>query len=392
MRVKRWFACHAQVVESEEALLMDLDKAHFRKVAIDGPCKGVTAYRVGFETTFIPNPKDESARMRKAFGRAVVLDPVEVELRIYPFYELIHRSWRPGTRNFVREHPTINLGTSVRQFIYEDGGPELGDLWGERGQRVRDEVFRCVFACNTLQTGFVRGNGFVIAPPHPGMDEPPELICKPQEAPGRYDPTFIPLGPPPQGVEDCDFDGHYDTIILAPHPKVARLLVNGTKWYGEPDARLAFSSPIILESDKFPDIRYHRNPKDANDPTSGRGTIGNEVNWDPKITCTSFTAFGYTQDGLIVVASMFEEVEPGLTGQNRGILAHEMALLLRREFNAQGGVIAGGAADPQQFLRGDLPDELLEAGSRAKQATEHGAPEVIGPRGLGAIFAVLRKP
>jgi len=378
--------------KTKEASLMDPHKTHFRKVVIGSPCNGVTAYRVRFETTFIPDPEKAPARIRKAFGRAVVLDPADVELRIYLFYELIHRSWRPGTRNFVHEHPTINLGTSVGQFIYEDGGPELRDLWGKRGQRLRDEVFRCVFACNTLQTGFVRGNGFVIAPPHPGMDEPPELICKPPEAPGRYDHTFIPLGPPPQSVKDCDFDGHYDTIILAPHPKVTKLPVDGTKWDGEPDTLLAFSSPIILMSDEFPDIPYHPNPKDANDPTSGRGTIGNEVNWDPKTTCASFTAFGCTEDGLIVVVSMFEEVEPRLTGRNCGILAHEMALLLRDEFDAQCAVIAGGAADTQQFLRGDLPNELLEAGRRAKQATEHGAPEVIGPRGLGAIFAILQKP
>jgi hypothetical protein len=168
--------------------------------------------------------------------------------------------------------------------------------------------------------------------------------------------------------------------------------VDGTKWEGEPDTLLAFSSPIILMGDEFPDIPYHPNPKDTNDPTSGRGTIGNEVNWDPKTTCASFTAFGCTEDSLIVVVSMFEEVGPGLTGRNCGILAHEMALLLRDEFDAQCAVIAGGAADTQQFLWGDLPNELLEAGRRAKQAKEHGAPEVIGPRGLGAIFAILQKP
>jgi len=176
-------------------------------------------------------------------------------------------------------------------------------------------------------------------------------------------------------------------MILAQQPKVEKVRVEGTTWHGEPDTRLAFSSPIILWDEEFRAIPYHENPKDANDPNSGRGTIGNEVNWPPSCTCTSFTAFGCTKDNKIVVASMFQRE----TGRNCGIHAIEMAYLLKERFRAQRAVIGGGSADTQQFLRGDFSDELLEAGARPKLAMESAAPEVIGPRGLGAIFAVLRK-
>jgi len=97
--------------------------------------------------------------------------------------------------------------------------------------------------------------------------------------------------------------------------------------------------------------------------------------------------FEVVPDGEIVVASMFQSE----IGRNCGIHVKEMAYLLKERFGAQRAVIGGGSADTQQFLRGDFPDELLEVGARPKLATESAAPEVFGPRGLGAIFAVLVK-
>ncbi len=357
--------------------LHGLDLAAVKIEPRENPCDGIKAFAVNFESAF-----------RRAVGRAVVITPSKVELRLYPFYELIHRSWRPGTRNFVREAEHINLGTSVRQFIREQGGPELKDLCGDRGARVQEELARCVFACNTLQTGFVRGNGFIIASPKPGLDASPELICKPPEAPGRYDAEFLPLGPAPRNYEDSDFEGRYDTMILAPTSNVDKVKVAENTWKYQTEISLAFSSPIILWEGEVREIPYHENPKNANDPTSGRGTIGSEVNWPTDTTATSFTAFGCRADGAIVVVSMFQSTP----GRDFGIFAREMAELLKAHFNVTRAVIGGGSADTQQFLRGDTPADILEATARPKTDTENAAVEVSGVRGLGAIFAVLKKP
>jgi hypothetical protein len=367
---------------------MGIDDAHFHRVQVELPYAGISAYRVRFETHYVADTKECQCTVRKAHGRVVVIDPSAFDLRLYPFYELIHRSWRPGTRNFVREDPSINLGTSIRQFVYDEGGPELKDLSGSQGKRVRDEVFRCIFACNTLQAGFVRGNGFIIAPASPGLSQASELIRKPSDAPGRYEPAFWPLGPPPAGLTDSKFDGKYETMVIAPIPEVRELEVRNDFDPKAANIRLAFSSPAIIRRGYFcfDEIEVHDNPPDANDPTTGRGTIGNEVNWYPSWTGSSFTAFG-CKDHQLVVASMFQQ-QPG---RNCGILVGEMAYLLKEHFGVSDAVIGGGSADTQQFLRGDAHTELLVAGARPKVADEKSAPEVIGDRGLGAIFAVLKK-
>jgi hypothetical protein len=174
----------------------------FELYEIEMPYDGVKAYKVLFARMAIPASNEPPAEwaskgaVRRAFGRAVVLDPEKVDLRIYPFYELIHRSWKPGTTNFVRLGP--NLGTTVKEFIYDGGGPELkglSDFDAQRGQCVHDELARCFFACNTLQTGFVRSNGFVIAP-QPGQQPPsPQLIRKPDGACGLREREYVALGP-----------------------------------------------------------------------------------------------------------------------------------------------------------------------------------------------------
>lgn len=367
---------------------MGLRQARFRTEKIGSPCAGLEAYRVSFESQFFPDPFAQ-CMTRKAHGRIVVLDPGSIEMRIYPFYELIHRSWRPGTPNFVRALEVINLGTTVKDFITNIGGCELGGIRGCRSEQVRAEIRRCVFACNTLQTGFVRGNGFIIAPPNPGCKGRPKLICKPPEAPGMYDPEYIALGPRKKDKFGPGFDGQYDTFVLAPTPRLERLRVNSRTDVKLRRIKLGFASPAIVRKGKLcaNEIPFHDNPKDKSDPKTGRGTIGNEVNWSPSTTGASYTAFGCAGE-KIVVASMVQSDR----GDNCGILAAEMALLLlRKEFGVQDAVIGGGSADTQQYLKGDAPDEFLEAPARPKKESEHAGVEVSGARGLGAIFAVLEK-
>ena len=196
----------------------------------------------------------------------------------------------------------------------------------------------------------------------------------------------------------------YHIIELQPYPGVGSLRVRGNvpgrltrlnRSTQDQLPKLAICSPIILRNGRpvtAKGIDYWPNPKDPNDPDSGRGTIGNEVSWNPAATCTSFTAFGVTEDKRIVAVSMFEGSRIGEVPRNHGILATEMGWLLKK-LGASSGVIGGGSADTQQFLDADDCDmpKLIVASPRPKDRVEAARSEVEGPRGLGAIFAVLQK-
>jgi len=390
------------------------DQEPFCLAEIPTPFDGLKARKIRFTSAFLPDRctppgpcvrKEGRPKPRAAIGRAVVLDPGQFDLCIYPFYELIHRTWLPGTRDFVRFGP--NLGTSLYEFIYNRGGPELRKATelgvkrleqAERAERIGKDLGRCIFACNSLQTNFVRGNGFVIAPPDPdpgARKREAELICRPCGAPGMYDDHYEALGPKPVASKDgsaTGFDGKYDVIILEceqRQPVVGSFLVEDGKWQDQklPMPDLAICSPRILKCGvpvAACEIPYCDNKE--------RQTIGNEVNWDPAATCTSFTAFGVSARGEIIVASMFEGAHLGDTARNRGILATEMGCLML-QLGATDAVIGGGAADTQQFLDADCGDmpPLMLAPPRAKRPEEAATREVEGPRGLGAIFAVLQK-
>jgi len=109
----------------------------FTITKVDIPYAGTTAHHVLFESAAVPEMQatpdkwgtpNRPLQVRRAVGRAVSLQTNMVDLQIYPFMELIHRSWMPGTPHFVRLAPTINLGTKLSDFVFDQGGPELRDL------------------------------------------------------------------------------------------------------------------------------------------------------------------------------------------------------------------------------------------------------------------------
>ena len=370
------------------------DHPPFTFVELSTAFEGLTAYQVQFERMVNPEASSppeqwhQKGRCRRAFGRAVVIDPKVLQIQIYPFFELIHRSFVAGTPNFVRVGP--NLGTTVAEFIYGGGGPEIRDLKRldpSRAKAAQEELSRVILACNTLQAGFVRSNGFVVCP-KPGSKKP-EFIPKPQDALGLDDQKFVPLG----AIKDTrkrtglTFDGRYDILEIAPEVRVRRFQVAGHK----PVDRLpelAICSPVILESCRI------KVPEDIPFcPKNTDQTIGNEVNWDPASTCTSFTAFGVTETRQVVAVSMFESLRGERPASDRGITATEMAWLLANPvLGCTDGVIGGGSADVQQYLdvASDTLPALLEAPPRFKRPGEESV-EVVGARGLGAILAVLQR-
>jgi len=265
----------------------------------------------------------------------------------------------------------------------------------KRGASIGPQVSRCFFACNTLQAGFVRSNGFVIACEPGGDPTRPLLWHKPEGAFGLYDRDYVPLGltkregPPGQcrkvkGLR-TEFDGRYEAVVFQPSPALAEISLSANEATA-PLPQLAICSPFVL---------HHGIPRTPGEiqfcPNDVDQTIGNEVNWNPLTTCTSFTAFGVAENRIVVV-SMFETLRGGDPARNRGITASEMGWLLK-VLEAEDGVIGGGAADTQQFFDVDvcgLPT-LLEAAPRFKRPEEGGAVEVQGARGLGAIFAAVQK-
>ena len=129
-------------------------------------------------------------------------------------------------------------------------------------------------------------------------------------------------------------------------------------------------------------------------------TVGNEVNYSPTKTLSSFTVFGISESRELIVASMFAgkdwEDDDDLNCrffkakrneqnvQIEGITLQKMADLLMQDFTVTDAIVGGGAADTQQYVEG----ERIWAGEPS--GTNRGI-EVLGLRGLGTILTVVPK-
>ena len=332
----------------------------------------------------------------EAIGRAASIDPEKLTLRIYAFYEVINRSFEPGSGVYIDRK--INSGPSLPEFVYgevrnpvtvmlptlrhfrapsnihdrpgkEDANNELGVgafriLPGESRNVMREEERAlCLFACNTIQTNFVGPNGFVVSDGR--------LVCKPWGTLALGQTEYKPL------------KGRFTVFVLDPRgrQRVVKLSIRDNSFTsGTPTPTLAITGPRL----------------DPNDPVGG--IVQNKkygpdtpdvVNWDPAATRTSFSAFGTLTDGRIVCLSMFEELWGLGHAEDQGITAREMAQLLFDELNATEGVLGGGSADTQQFIKHDLPKIMV--GPKRKRRPEEGSQvQVEGMRGLGAILAAFR--
>lgn len=231
-----------------------------------------------------------------------------------------------------------------------------------------EDVRRCVFASNTLHTNFIRPNGFVM------VDG--SLIYKPLYAVGLDCPKYMPL------------HGEYTALVSERGQlsvKKIGIKNKNNQLEGDTNPDWAISGPQVVSQRKPVDMGgFPRNPQDR------KYTIGDEVSYDPIAIKTSFTAFGIDDDDQIVFVSMFEKLRGLGSGCNLGINVAEMALLLITELNVKEAILGGGGADTQQFVRGDHP-EFMVAPIRARRPEEGPRPEVVGPRGLGAIVGVLLK-
>ena len=302
-----------------------------------------------------------------AQGRALIFDIEDLESRLYPFYELINKSFNPEWG--YCPPPETNLGVNVPQLLARSK-PE--------SKRIpQEEVLRFVFACNTLHTNFVRGNGFVIADG--------ELVCKPPGAVALDGHEYLPVGHHPLCNSDNARFFPYETLILAPGPpEVRTVAVNKNVLLDPENIQLAISGPRLVEASKNVVDRIPVRPKQQGQ------TVGNEINYDPYTERTSFTAFGVEKGtNKIIAVSMFagESSEPDddicffKAGQGQGITLDEMAELMIA-LRASDAIAGGGAGDTQQYVY----KQGIWAGQPRHQPDR---PQVEGLRGLGAIFALL---
>ncbi len=290
--------------------------------------------------------------MIQAQGRSLVIDPRQVVLKIVCFADLIDRNF-------------WGVGASLSQQL-PNFGMSLPDFFDPKKRRARhllpNDSEDILAACNTVHTNFVRGNGFVV------VDW--KLIYKPIGAIAIDGTTYVPL------------DGFYECLILAPFPpKVTSVWIENNGIRTDEPIQLAISGPqMILQGNNI----VHRIPIR---PRERGQTIGNEINYEPYTDRTSFTCFGISSQGELIILSMFAgdaQERPGYqcfrAQPDVGITLNEMAELLLR-LGATEAIAGGGSGDTQQYIRGHgLWVSMARFQPRRGQ--------VAGLRGLGAILVV----
>jgi hypothetical protein len=372
----------AMVKDASEAFFTVDDLSEVRKYV---PSDGIEAYDIEG-----PPP---------LAGTVCKIDLSRNEFRVFPFQDLINKSLHPVSGCFTEI--SVNLGASVRDFVE-------GKRWECKGHETypgleppyRDYYKRFVVASNTIQTNFIRSNGFVIVNG--------KVIAKPFHAPGRDDPEYVRLG----------VAGDYTCLVVAStKADVVSLRI------GDPEAKTinpplppdsyGLASPLLI----FEGSPARLERRDAPFRDADGRLNGDWVDWPPLPgdtrptdrgpTVTSFTAFGVDVEGKLVMASIFEGEWGVHAPTGRGILASVMAEFLCSRYQVRHAILGGGAADTQQFIKGrstwplswsSLEIKIAEEKGCAPQfrnapvrpkPPEHARGEVEGVRGLGAIAAVL---
>lgn len=321
------------------------------------------------------NPLTEEMESRSAFGRAVVVDLVKCDIQLYPFYDLIDSDCSNISNSAYPQEPPDNFGATVKEFI-EGLRPESTE-----GGVYEPDIKHCIHASNCLHTNYVRSNGFII--------RDGQLISKPEKlnARGLDSETFQPL------------DGLYTTLALDKENSriVSIEITDGKPVQFLPE--LAISGPALIKEGRDVSREIPFRPRPGSPAPYGVGKLhpvvlpsgpskGDEINYPPPTTMTSFTAIGITENRKIILVSMFEGIRGQDNGCNLGITIYEMAELMKLEFKTKDAILGGGGADTQQFVRGDYP-QFIAGPVRARSPQQGNRPDVKGVRGLGAIVGVL---
>lgn len=314
---------------------------------------------------------------RQAQGRAAWIDLTAVGTELHVFADLVNADFgtaedpqAPGHASAAggKSQARGRLGKTLAEFVF---GTDAGEMAvSENGPAGP------LFACNTLHTNFVRGNGFLV------VDG--KLIYKPRGAVGLDGHKFVPL------------HGDYTMLRLSPlPPAVLKVHVADNRIGDAESLESGISGPwLVRQRDNVAaDIPQRRQ-------AAGQ-TVGDEVNFCPSTTRTSFTAFGVDAQGRLLCVSMFagtrvSTTEPAAASyfaadQEQGVTLVDMATLLIR-LGAVDAIAGGGSGDTQQFIAGQSLYASLPRQQRDRVQVgdaESRLAEKI--RGVGGILAVCTR-
>ncbi len=319
-----------------------------------------------------------------AHGNAVIIDLKNFTINILPFFDLINANFGGDYTKGVSPESHINLGCSIEYFFYKKRREiKSGGCY----EAIRNNS---IFASNTLHTNFVRPNGFIISNG--------KLISKPE----KYDAMGL----------DCPkfqrLNGKYSLMGLSHENVKFHELVFEDGVIKTPTKLpiMGISGPILVQNSTnishnipfrpAPDSKYpyglkkyaSNNPKYLKVPPGP--TLGNEINFPPPSTMTSFSAFGVHNDNRLIAVSILDNLSSGNDSIKGGINIYELAELLITHLHAKDAILAGGGADTQQFIQGHK-EEIFLAKKRKRSPGQPIRDEVYGTRGLGAIFTISKK-
>jgi len=316
-------------------------------------------------------------------GTVCRIDLRHYEFRLFCFRDLINKSLHPDSPDGCYTQENVNLGCSVPDFIkgdrFECEGLRAYSCWCPPYRRF---YRRCLIASNTLQTNFISSKGFVI--------DKGKVVAKPLHAWGRTDPEYSTLG----------VAGDYTCLLVeGTTARVTPIRVEdptGSRTNPSlPEGCYGVASPMLVEqSPKGPRIVNIQQSKEPFRDGRTRRLKGDCVDWDPKSTASSFTAFGVAanaegEDTILIMVSIFAGEWGIHIDTNSGVLPKVMGQVLIRYGGAHDGILGGGAADTQQFVHWRFPRFRIGPVRTKSPAMSRG--EVNGIRGLGAIAAVLHR-
>jgi hypothetical protein len=161
-----------------------------------------------------------------AFGRCVTIDISKVSLDLLVFYDLINRSFNKkwGCSFPLQTSSGVNLPQ-----LFSDDKDALKETKPELERIEAEPLTRCLLACNTTHTNFVRGNGFVVT-------RDSTLVFKPNGALALDADSYVPL------------NGAYTAIVIRENaPWIVDILIRDNHLVDPMESVIAISGPRIVE-------------------------------------------------------------------------------------------------------------------------------------------------
>lgn len=292
-----------------------------------------------------------SEKNRNASGYAIKIEKNRFNINFHLCYDKIEADF--GLNKKTKK----NYGLNIKEFL---------DL-------TKEDVLYC---SNLLQPDFVLASSILICNN--------KLIKKPTNVSSLDSESNIPL------------NGEYNLFSFETG-KQFKLSFNNGKTMDKLYNLSFYGSTLIKNSINMAHkIKYRpninatypygidiNNPREKNSLLTPGPVSGDEVNYPPFSTFTSFTSFG-SDDEHLYLLSMFEKPDNFGNGNNRGISIKEIGDILLK-LGATEAVVGGGSGDTQQYIK----DIGFNFSCKRKRPENQGIrKEIDGIRGLSTIIYI----